>query len=560
MQKVLIIHFLLTTGLVLASCGNQKKKQNNEGPGKADSVLMTSYADIEKRLDQYVMVTLKSDPGHLSADQKKMLKKLIHAAKRMDGIFWKEAYGKKDELLKKIENKDLKKYVGINYGPWDRLKEDEPFIAGIRSKPLGANFYPVDMTREEFEKAELPDKKNLYTLIRRDETGNLKTIPYHEAFASSHKKAAQLLEEAAELAENKGFAKYLRLRARALLTGEYQKSDFAWLDMKDNKVDLVFGPIETYEDRLFGYKAAHEAFVLIKDLEWSKRLSRYVRFLPRLQEELPVRKKFKQEEPGRDAQLNVYDVIYCAGDANAGPKTIAINLPNDEEVQLKKGTRRLQLKNAMRAKFDKILVPISNHLIAGDQRKHITFEAFFSNTMFHEVAHGLGIKHTVNDKVPVREILKDQASALEEGKADILGLYMITKLHEWGEIKGDIKDYYITFMASIFRSVRFGASSAHGLANMLRFNYFKEMGAFVRQDNGTYRVNIDKLKEAMTGLTQKILTLQGTGDYKAVSSLMKEKGSIGPVLKKDLQRLGKAGIPVDIIYKQGVGVFEDSAT
>ncbi|MGA0232052.1 MAG: dipeptidyl-peptidase 3 family protein, partial [Saprospiraceae bacterium] len=347
-------------------------------------------------------------------------------------------------------------------------------------------------------------------------------------------------------------AKYLILRAEALLTDQYQASDMAWLDMKDNHIDVVIGPIETYEDQLYGFKAAHEAYVLVKDMEWSRRLEKYAQFLPDLQRGLPVPDNYKQEEPGRDTELNAYDVIYYSGDCNAGSKTIAINLPNDEQVQLEKGTRRLQLKNAMRAKFDKILLPISQSLIDPDQRKHITFDAFFGNTMFHEVAHGLGIKNTIDGKSTVRRALKEYASALEEGKADMLGLYMITQLHERGEIEGDLMDYYVTFMAGIFRSVRFGASSAHGKANMIRFNYFDEMGAFTRdKETGYYSVNSGKLIEAMNSLSELILTLQGDGDYDAVAKLVKEKGLIKAQLKADLDKLAEQGIPVDVVFNQG---------
>jgi hypothetical protein len=241
------------------------------------------------------------------------------------------------------------------------------------------------------------------------------------------------------------------------------------MDMKTNPVDIVIGPIETYEDQLFGYKAAHEAYVLIKDMTWSRKLARYTKLLPEWQKALPVPEKYKQEKPGTNSDLNAYDVIFYAGDCNSGSKTIAINLPNDEQVQLKKGTRRLQLKNAMQAKFDKILAPISKVLIAPKQRKHVTFDAFFANTMFHEVAHGLGIKYTIEGRQAVREVLRDTSSTIEEGKADILGLFILTQLADSGQLEtGSLKDHYVTFLAGIFRSVRFGAASAHGRANMIR--------------------------------------------------------------------------------------------
>ncbi|MCB0789331.1 MAG: Zn-dependent hydrolase, partial [Flavobacteriales bacterium] len=312
-----------------------------------------------------------------------------------------------------------------------------------------------------------------------------------------------------------------------------------------------------YEDKLFGIKTAHESYIAVKDKEWSKKLEHFAGLLPDLQRGLPVPEMYRREEPGTDAQLGAYDVIYYAGDCNAGSKTIAVNLPNDEEVQLAKGTRRLQFKNAMRAKFDRIMVPIAGVLVEEEQRSHVTFNAFFENTMFHEVAHGLGIKHTVNGKGTVREALMEQYSALEEGKADVLGLYMVTRLRELGEIdEGELMDNYVTFMAGIFRSVRFGASSAHGKANMLRFNYFMELGAFERNaTTGTYRVVPDRMAEAVRSLSTLILTLQGEGDRDGVIRLMEEKGGVGPGLAEDLERLSAQDIPVDVVFEQGMAVL-----
>jgi hypothetical protein len=379
-------------------------------------------------------------------------------------------------------------------------------------------------------------------------------VPYHVAYAEELGRAAELLREAAGLAEDQSFATYLKLRAAALISDDFQISDLYWMDVKTNEIDVVIGPIESYEDRLYGYRAAYESFVLIKDMEWSDRLSRFAMFLPELQEGLPVPDEYKWETPGTDSDLNAYDVVYYAGHGNAGPKAIAVNLPNDEQVQLEKGTRRLQLKNAMQAKFEKILEPIAGLLIDESQLQHVTFDAFFGNTMFHEVAHGLGIKNTINGKGTVREALLDVASGMEEGKADVLGLYMVTELHKAGELGDvDIMDHYVTFMASIFRSIRFGASSAHGKANMVRFNFFEEHGAFVRDpETGAYRVDGERMTQAMTELSRLLLTLQGDGDYSGASELMATKGVIGTELQADLDRLTSAGIPVDITFKQGV--------
>ena len=342
------------------------------------------------------------------------------------------------------------------------------------------------------------------------------------------------------------------MRADALETDDYQPSDMAWMDMKTNTLDIVIGPIETYEDQLFGYKAAFEGYVLVKDKQWSGRLSRYTSMLDELQRGLPVPPEYKRESPGSDSDLNAYDAVYYAGDCNAGAKTIAINLPNDEEVQLAKGARRLQLKNSMRAKFDNILVPIAAELISEDQRRHVDFDAFFENTMFHEVAHGLGIKNTITGKGTVREAMREHSSALEEGKADILGLYMVTKLHEAGELEdAELIDNYVTFLAGIFRSIRFGAASAHGVANLLRFNFFAEAGAFERDDaTGTYRAVPDKMGAAVEALSKKILLLQGDGDYEGAARFVSESGVMPEMLKADLARLQDAGIPIDVVFEQ----------
>ncbi len=511
--------------------------------------------DLQQMIDQYAVVELTTDLSVLSEKQKKMIPLLIEAGRIMDECFWYEAHGDKVQLLASIENRDQRRFAKINYGPWDRLDNNRPFIAAVGAKPAGANYYPTDMTKEEFEQAELTGKDDGYTFIRRDQQGELVVVPYREQFADQMTAAAKLLRRAARLAEDPGLRRYLLLRADALLSDDYQPSDLAWLEMHDNTIDVVIGPIENYEDKLYGYKTAHECFVLVKDKQWSGRLAKYSQFLPELQATLPVPEKYKQERPGTDTELNAYDVIYYAGDCNAGSKTIAINLPNDEQVQLKKGTRRLQLKNAMRAKFDKILLPIADQLIAEDQRQHITFDAFFSNTMFHEVAHGLGIKQTLDGAGTVRIALKEHAGAIEEGKADILGLHMINQLHARGEIKTELEDFYVTFMAGIFRSVRFGASSAHGKANMIRFNFFRDAGAFERQADGKYRVNVEQFRKATEDLSSLLLTLQGDGDYEGAAKLVAEKGVIGPGLQAELDLLSEKGIPVDVVFRQGVDVL-----
>ncbi len=559
LSKIAIVVLMSTATLTACVAKNNENNatKTNIQTNNTEIASHTLLPDFKNRLDIYKEVTLSADLSHLSANQKQLLSLLIDAAKIMDDLFWKQAFGdNKEQYLASIKNEKVRRYTEINYGPWDRLAGDKPFLTNVKNKSHGAEIYPHDMTKTEFEQSEFTDKKGLYSLVRRDNNGKLTTIPYSEAYNDEINRAAAILEKAATFADDKEFSHYLTMRAKALRTDDYQASDFAWMDMKNNPIDVVIGPIETYEDQLFGYRAAFEAYVLIKDQSWSEKLAKYAEYLPELQKELPVPKKYKAEVPGSDADLNAYDVIYYGGHSNAGSKTIAINLPNDEQVQLEKGTRRLQLKNAMRAKFDAIMLPIADTLIVPEQRKNVTFTGFFANTMFHEVAHGLGIKNTLNGKGTVRQALKEHASALEEGKADILGLYMIRQLLEKGAItEGTLDEYYTTFMAGIFRSVRFGASSAHGKANMVRFNYFQEQGAFSRNEQGLYSVNVAKMTAAIDSLSKLILTLQGNGDYQGVEALVAKSGVIGDTLAVDLARLESAKIPVDIVFKQGKQVL-----
>jgi hypothetical protein len=545
---------LLAGGFVagLTGCGRESSQ-----PAAA-----AERSPVATRVAAYTPVRLTADLGQLSGRERQMLPLLIDAARAMDTVYRQQYYRPLDSLLASLRDTATRRFVAINAGPWDRLDENRPFVPGVGERPKGAELYPHDMTTDEFERAAAASPaaakslRSNYTVVRRD-GGRLTAVPYHEAYGGPMRAAAAKLRQAAALADDAGLRRYLELRATALETDDYRPSDMAWLDMKSNTVEIVIGPIETYIDQLFGYKAAAESFVLLKDKEWSGRLARYVDELPGLQRGLPVPEAYKRETPGSDSDLNAYDALYYAGDANAGSKSIAINLPNDEQVQLKKGTRRLQLKNVMRAKFDRILVPIADELVARDQQAHIKFDAFFANIMFHEVAHGLGIKRTIDGRGTVRQALKDQASALEEGKADILGLYMVTRLLEQHQLTGTtLEDHYVTFLASILRSIRFGVSEAHGRANAAQLSYFEEQGAFTRDSaSGTYRVDSPKMRVAVDSLGSLILRLQGDGDYEGVKRFMAARSALSPTLEGDLARLGDKGIPVDVVFEQGTAVL-----
>ncbi|MFH2144300.1 MAG: Zn-dependent hydrolase [Bacteroidota bacterium] len=557
-QLKILFGLMFIVIIFLISC-----KQNEEEP--VVEQIVVEKTEMENNVDQYASFKLTTDLSILTEKEKQMLPLLFEAAQVMDKIYKMEAYfGDYNALHDTISDEATKKFFDINYGPWERLDGNKSFIKGVGEKPLGSGFYPPDMTKEEFETFSNPEKANLYTIIRRSvvdglETGQLVSYFYNDYFKEDIAKASELVVKASELAEDPGLKKYLQLRAKALLTDDYRASDIAWLEMKDNTIDFVIGPIETYEDALFGYKAAHESFILVKDKEWSKKLEKFNGFLPKLQTMLPCEQKYKNETPGSSGnELNAYDVLYYAGDCNAGSKTIAINLPNDEYVREKVGSRKLQLKNSMQAKFDKILVPIANLVIDESQRKYLSFDAFFTNTMFHEVGHGLGLSYTINNKkISVRDALKDSYTSIEEGKADILGLYIVDQLYEMGELgQVDLMNYYVTFMAGIFRSSRFGVASAHGKANMMRFYFFEEKGAFIKNaETGLYTVDFEKMRASMKLLAEKILIIQGDGDYDAAVEWIEKDGIVKPDFQKDLDKINAAGIPVDIVFEQGLKVL-----
>ena len=423
---------------------------------------------LKEKVESYAVVQVKS-PLYEALDEndKSIIELFRQAAEIMDGLFWKQTFGDKAEM-EALKNPYEKAYAMINYGPWDHLDDNKSFLKGYGEKPLGCQYYPQDMTVAEFEEFSDPNKLSLYTVIRRDENGALKTVWYRDEYKEELEKVCELLEQAAALTTNEGMRTYLTERVKAFRTDDYLASDLAWMDMKDCNMDLVIGPIENYDDHLFEAKAAYEAFILLKDEARSANLAKYVALLPELQKALPCAPEYKTFVPGTSSDLNVYDAIYYAGDCNAGSKTIAINLPNDERVHEAKGARRLQLYNSMMAKFDKIMAPIGDVLMVPEQLDYLSADAFFWNVTFHEVAHGLGVKQTVNGKGTVDSAMGSEKTTWEEAKADILGLFMVSKLIEMGEITDITKEESIaTFIAGIVRSVRFGFASSHGKANMM---------------------------------------------------------------------------------------------
>ena len=505
---------------------------------------------LKAKVESYAVVEVKSPLyDALSENDKKIVALFREAADIMDGLFWKQTFGDKS-LIEALPEGPEKAYALINYGAWDHLDNNAPFIKGYDQKPLGCQYYPQDMTVEEFEAFDDPDKLSLYTVIRRDENGVLKTVWYRDEYKEEIEKVCALLEQAIELTENEGMRNYLVERVKAFRTDDYLASDLAWMDMKDCNMDLVIGPIENYDDHLFEAKAAYEAFILLKDEARSANLAKYVGLLPELQKALPCAPEYKTFVPGTSSDLNVYDAIYYAGDCNAGSKTIAINLPNDERVHAAKGARRLQLYNSMMAKFDKIMAPIGDVLMTPEQLEYLSADAFFWNVTFHEVAHGLGVKQTVNGKGTVDAAMGSEKTTWEEAKADILGLFMVSKLIDMGEITDITKEESIaTFIAGIVRSVRFGFASSHGKANMMCYNYMEDNGAFTRNAEGKWVIDFEKAAECINSWANLILETQATGNFEFAQKYSSENASIRQALAADIEKVNLAGIPRDIRFE-----------
>ena len=511
-----------------------------------------SENELKEKVESYAVVEVTSPLyDALSDNDKKIVAIFREAADIMDGLFWKQTFGDKT-LIDALPEGYAKDYAMINYGAWDHLDNNSPFIEGYGQKPLGCQYYPQDMTAEEFAAFDDPDKLSLYTVIRRDENGALKTVWYRDEYKEEIEKVCSLLEQAIELTENEGMKKYLVERVKAFRTDDYLASDMAWMDMKDCNMDLVIGPIENYDDHLYEAKAAYECFILLKDEKRSANLAKYVGLLPALQQMLPCAPEYKTFVPGTSSDLNVYDAIYYAGDCNAGSKTIAINLPNDERVHAAKGARRLQLYNSMMAKFDKIMMPIGEVLVAPEQLQYLSADAFFWNVTFHEVAHGLGVKQTVNGKGTVDAAMGSEKTTWEEAKADILGLFMVSRLIDMGEITDITKEQSVaTFIAGIVRSVRFGFASSHGKANMMCYNFMEDYGAFTRNAEGKYVIDFEKAAAAIDAWAALILETQATGNFEFAQKYSAENASIRESLAADIEKVNGAGIPRDIRFEWG---------
>jgi hypothetical protein len=513
---------------------------------------------LETKIAQFAKTEVKYDENLLDEKQKVVVQKLFEAAKIMDEIFLGQVYSKNNEIKAQLEKSKLPEdklkleYFNINFGPFDRLDHDKPFI-GNEPKPLGANFYPEDMTKEEFTKwiEDHPEDEKAFTseftVIRRD-AEKLIAIPYSEFYKDKLSKAASLLLEAADYADNESLKKYLTLRAKAFETNDYYESDMAWMDLKDHTIEVVIGPYEVYEDALFNYKASFECFLTIVDPDETKKIETFANYLTEMEENLPIPEEHKNFERGGDSPMPVVQEVFRAGDSKAGVQTIAFNLPNDERVRKAKGSKKVMIKNFHEAKYEKQLIPIAEIVLNEDQLKYITFDGFFTHTLMHEMSHGIGPGYIKKDgkNTEVKKELKETYSKIEECKADILGMFNNMFMIDKGVLPEEFEnEMWVTFLAGTFRSIRFGINEAHGGGNAIIYNYLLENGAYeFNKESEKVTVNFEKIYPVLKDLANKVLMIQATGDYKASLDLIAKYGIETESMKILVDKL--AVLPVDI--------------
>ncbi len=541
-MKLLILS--IVTALILTGCSQNKDTKE--------------IKMLKEKIAQFAPVEIKYDSTLLTERQRMVVKKLFEASQIIDTIYLNQVYSKNREIKFSLENSSSEvdklklKYFDIMFGPFDRLDHNKPFL-GKEQKPKGANFYPENMTKEEFNNwiKENPQDDSSFTssfTVIRKENGKLVAIPYSEFYKTELTKATSLLKEAAEYADNQSLKKYLMLIAKAFETNNYFESDMTWMDLKDNKIEVIIGPYEVYEDELFNYKASYESFVTIKDSAESEKLQKFGTYLKDIENHLPIEDKYKNTQRGNESPIVVVNEVYSAGDTKAGVQTLAFNLPNDERVRKAKGSKKVMLKNISDAKFENQLIPISKIVLDSSQLPYVTFNAFFSHALMHEMSHGVGPGFiTVNGrKTEVSKELKETYSTIEECKADVLGMYNNIFMIDKGLFPKTFADEtWATFLVGIFRSVRFGITEAHGSGNAIIYNYLLEKGSY-EYNPGTdkVKVNFDKIYGSVKELAHILLTIEATGNYNGAKQLIKKYALISPSMKSLIDKL--SGIPVDI--------------
>lgn len=548
MKRYSTLVMVLITAVGLLGCG--KQQEDGGQMDKQDNV-------VAERLPMYADTEIAVDLSGLTERQQQLIAKLVEAGRLVDEVFWMQsshdAISARDALAAatgEAEKNDYR-YLMIHYGSYDRIFEGERFTGeGADHKPAGSGFYPEDLTAEEFENyvEAHPDQKAMlesqYTVVLRDGDA-LKAVPYHQHYPQT-KEIARLLMEASELADNPSLKKYLTLRAEAIATDDYYASDMAWMDLEGNDIDVVIGPIENYEDGLFNYKTAHECAVMVKDPDATAELQMFKQHIDAFEHALPIKEEYKRESAGSGNVLEVVNIVYFGGDYNAGVKTIAASLPNDPRVTQAKGGKKQMYKNMMEAKFDKIVVPIAEEILASDLIPYVDRKAFTSFVTLHEVSHTLGRGYVYgNDELSVRKAMKERYSAIEETKADILGLINNRLLHEEGIVTDEqLKKTMATYVAGLFRSLRFGAEEAHGQANLVQLNWLRERNAITVNDNMTYAIDFDLFLDAAAELATEVLTIEIEGNYDGAGELLTKYGKMTDEIDSAIERL--KDIPRDL--------------
>jgi len=546
MKKIIATVILFLVGLMSFSC-NSGNKQN------AEKIKM-----LKQKIAQFAPTDIKYDSTLLDKNQKKVVKNLYYAAKIIDNIFLDQVYAKNKEIKALLENSSTSldavtlKYFNIMFGPFDRLDHNKPFY-GTQSKPKGANFYPADFSEEEFRKwlKAHPQDEKAFTSERaviRRKKDQLIAIPYSEYYRAQLTKAAAYLRTAAKFADNASLKKYLLSRAAAFLSNDYFQSDLDWMDLKNNLIEVTIGPYEVYEDELFNYKASFECFLTIKDPQESKKLDVFAKYLHDIEQNLPNPQKQKNFNRGNQSPIVVVNEIFSAGDTKAGVQTLAFNLPNDEKVREAKGSKKVMLKNLHRAKFERLLKPIAERVLNKSQLKYVSFRGFFNHTLMHEISHGVGPGNLVLNgrKTDVKNELKENYSKIEECKADVLGMYNNIFMIKKGVYPESFaNEMWVTFLASIFRSTRFGIGEAHGAGNAVIYNFLLEKGAYEYDPQSRrVKVNFNKIYDGVKDLAHRLLLIEGTGDYQGANALLAKYAVISPSLKLLQDKL--KSLPVDI--------------
>jgi hypothetical protein len=557
-MRKLALAVLLTTFIAAA-------QENTSKPAPA----IPDLAQLQTMTARFAPTPLNVDLSGLSAGDRKALEKLVEAAQIVNHIFMRQFWSGDLDLYAKLQQdttplgKARLHYFWINKGPWSEIDEYAAFLPGVPPRKLrGANFYPEDMSKEEFETwvktldpAQKEQAEGFFTVIRRGTDRKLKSIPYSEEYKTDLTQAGKLLREAAALTDNASLKKFLTTRADAFASNNYYESDMAWMDL-DAPVDVTYGPYETYQDELFGYKAAFEAYINVRDDKESARLAFLGDHLQDIENNLPEDAPFRSAKLGALAPIRVVNEVFSAGDGAHGVQTAAYNLPNDDKVLQQKGSKRVMLKNVQEAKFKATLVPISKIVLTPAGQRDLSFDLFFTHIVAHELCHGLGphqIKIGGRDTNPRME-LKDQYSALEEAKADVTGLFALQFLMaqaDAGKLDAPLahgpdalRELYTTYLASSFRTMRFGLQDAHARGQTMQFNYFLDKGAFVTNADGTFSVDVAKMVDAVRSLDHELLTLEATGDYSGAKKWMEQLGTIRPEVQAALARL--KSVPTDI--------------